>query len=58
MDVALFQIGQGNTLTGVAPWQTGVTGAFLETRPGLQVALRQQHSMVIFHLQESKQCLI
>lgn len=25
--MASFQIGQGNTLTGVAPWHTGVTGA-------------------------------
>lgn len=53
--MALGQIGQGTTPTGVAPWQTDVTGALLETRPRLQVALRQQHSMVIFHLQESKQ---
>lgn len=55
MAMALGQIGQGTTPTGVAPWQTDVTGALLETRPRLQVALRQQHSMVIFHLQESKQ---
>lgn len=34
--MALFQIGPGSALTGVAPWQTGGTGPLLETRPGLQ----------------------
>lgn len=54
--MALFQIGPGSALTGVAPWQTGGTGPLTRNKTwAAKVALRQQHSTVIFHLQESKQ---